>query len=43
MRESSSETVGEGIDMRYKTNDSQKGQADTAMFRLAQFLGIFSL
>ena len=29
--------------MRYKTNESQRGQADTAMFRLAQFLGIFSL
>jgi hypothetical protein len=29
--------------MRYKTNESQRGQADTAMFRLAQFLGVFSL
>src|SRR5437868_2506524 len=29
--------------MRYKTNESQRGQADTATFRLAQFLGVFSL
>ncbi|MFL6515591.1 MAG: cyclase dehydrase [Chthoniobacterales bacterium] len=29
--------------MRYKTNESQRGQADTATYRLAQFLGIFSL
>jgi hypothetical protein len=29
--------------MRYKTNESQRGQADSATYRLAQFLGIFSL
>ncbi|HMJ04853.1 MAG TPA: hypothetical protein VK474_01225 [Chthoniobacterales bacterium] len=29
--------------MRYKTNESQRGQADVATFRLAQFLGVFSL
>ena len=29
--------------MRYKTNESQRGQADTATNRLAQFLGVFSL
>src|SRR4051812_40605226 len=29
--------------MRYKTNESQRGQADSATFRLAQFLGVFSL
>src|SRR3954452_9315167 len=29
--------------MRYKTNESQRGQADSATFRLAQFLGLFSL
>lgn len=29
--------------MRYKTNESQRGQADTVMHRLAQFLGIFSV
>jgi|tagenome__1003787_1003787.scaffolds.fasta_scaffold20902737_1 hypothetical protein len=29
--------------MRYKTNESQRGQADTATYRLAQFLGVFSL
>ena len=29
--------------MRYKTNESQRGQADTAMFQLAQFLGMFSV
>jgi hypothetical protein len=29
--------------MRYKTNLSQRGQADTATYRLAQGLGIFSI
>jgi hypothetical protein len=29
--------------MRYKTNESQRGQADSATFRLAQFLGVFSI
>jgi hypothetical protein len=29
--------------MRYKTNESQRGQADTAMHRLAQALGVFSI
>src|SRR5947209_139197 len=29
--------------MRFKTNDSQRGQADSATFRLAQFLGVFSI
>jgi hypothetical protein len=29
--------------MRYKTNESQRGQPDSATFRLAQFLGVFSL
>lgn len=29
--------------MRYKTNESQRGQADTATHRLAQGLGVFSL
>ena|SRR5947209_18589811 len=29
--------------MRFKTNESQRGQADTATFRLAQFLGVFSV
>ena len=29
--------------MRYKTNESQRGQADTAMYRLAQALGVFSI
>ena len=29
--------------MRYKTDNSQRGQADTATFRLAQGLGIFSI
>ena len=29
--------------MRYKTNNSQRGQADTATFRLAQGLGVFSI
>src|SRR4051812_50115416 len=29
--------------MRYKTDESQRGQADSATFRLAQFLGVFSL
>src|SRR5437868_15463413 len=29
--------------MRYKTNESQRGQADTAMYRLAQGLGIFGI
>lgn len=29
--------------MRYKTNESQRGQADTAMYGLAQGLGIFSI
>jgi hypothetical protein len=29
--------------MRYKTNRSQRGQADTATYRLAQGLGVFSI
>jgi len=29
--------------MRYKTNESQRGQADTTTYRLAQGLGIFSI
>src|SRR5438128_354415 len=29
--------------MRYKTNESQRGQADTATYRLAQGLGVFSI
>ena len=29
--------------MRYKTNESQRGQADTSTYRLAQFLGVFSI
>ncbi|MEY2584787.1 MAG: hypothetical protein QOD80_813 [Verrucomicrobiota bacterium] len=29
--------------MRYKTNESQRGQPDSATFRLAQFLGVFSI
>jgi hypothetical protein len=29
--------------MRHKTDNSQRGQADTATFRLAQGLGIFSI
>ncbi len=29
--------------MRYKTNEAQRGQPDSATFRLAQFLGVFSL
>jgi hypothetical protein len=29
--------------MRYKTNLSQRGQADTATYRLAQGLGVFSI
>ena len=29
--------------MRYKTNEAQRGQADTETFRLAQGLGIFGL
>jgi hypothetical protein len=29
--------------MRYKTNESQRGQADSATFRLAQFLGVFGI
>jgi hypothetical protein len=29
--------------MRYKTDESQRGQADSATFRLAQFLGVFSI
>src|SRR4051812_4181604 len=29
--------------MRYKTNESQRGQADTATWGLAQGLGIFSI
>ena len=29
--------------MRYKTNESQRGQADTATHRLAQGLGVFSI
>jgi hypothetical protein len=29
--------------MRYKTNPSQRGQADTATYRLAQGLGVFSI
>ena len=29
--------------MRYKTNLSQRGQADTATYRLAQSLGVFSI
>ena len=29
--------------MRYKTNQSQRGQADTATHRLAQGLGVFSI
>ena len=29
--------------MRYKTNLSQRGQADTGMYRFAQGLGIFSI
>src|SRR3954463_12424144 len=29
--------------MRYKTNESQRGQADSATYRLAQFLGVFSI
>ena len=29
--------------MRYQTDPSQRGQADTFSYRLAQFLGIFSL
>jgi hypothetical protein len=29
--------------MRYKTNEEQRGQADTATYRLAQGLGVFSI
>ena len=29
--------------MRYKTNESQRGQPDSGTFRLAQFLGVFSI
>ena len=29
--------------MRYKTNLSQRGQADTATYRFAQGLGVFSI
>ena len=29
--------------MRYKTNRSQRGQADTATYRVAQSLGVFSI
>jgi hypothetical protein len=29
--------------MRYKTNESLRGQADTATYRLAQGLGVFSI
>ena len=29
--------------MRYKTNESQRGQGDTATYRLAQALGVFSI
>jgi hypothetical protein len=36
-------TNQEGEIMRYKTNLSQRGQADTATYRFAQGLGIFSI
>jgi hypothetical protein len=29
--------------MRYKTNQSQRGQADTTTYRVAQGLGVFSI
>src|SRR4051794_1533228 len=29
--------------MRYKTDEAQRGQPDSATFRLAQFLGVFSI
>lgn len=29
--------------MRYETDEAKRGQADSATFRLAQFLGVFSI